>query len=193
MVSYTTASTCNAFFVTSNFIVREHGGFRPAEDLVEFARQLPWNENEAKKRLRSMMQGTWYAKELPVLFDVTPTMDEKELISRLGSTIGAREDQRGALQTLVRFVVYAGLVEQDADTGAMALGQGEAIVAQSPPAEVGVGATGPVVAIHGPSAAGPQVRLSIVVNLACDVSAGSPAEHAARIREVLAELGVTLS
>lgn len=115
-LSSSTVSSCNPFFVASNFIVKGDGGYSPTNGLLEYAKQVPWDEEKAKGFLREMMKEAWYTKELNVVFGVNPEMSEDEIIKALGSIVGARPDQRASLETLVKFILYAGLIEPSSDT-----------------------------------------------------------------------------
>ena len=184
-VSRFTASSCNRFFEASNFIVRGKTGFKPTEGLISFVKQLPWNEERAKSFLRDMVEDTWYKKELQVLFGTNPSMSKEDLVLALGSSVGARPDQKTSLDTLVKFVIYAGLLTEDAETGKLGLA-GEALPSE---AEVSFQEAVPALEEKRIKMGGVPTTFSVNLNLTLDITSGSPDEHVKKIKEILEGLG----
>jgi len=186
-----TVSSCNAFFAASNFIDREKNGYRPTEGLVSFIRQQPWNEEQAKGFLRTMMKDTWYEKELRVLFEINPEMTAEELINALGSVVSARTDQKGALETLMKFVSYAGLVVTDAETGKtrpakVLVSEGEPLPSE---VELGLGKAPLVPEEKRIKVGGVAATFAVNLNLTLDITTGTPDEHVRKIKDILEGLG----
>ena len=184
-VSRFTVSSCNRFFDASNFVSREKNGYKPTEGLVSFVKQLPWNEERAKSFLRSMMEDTWYKKELSVLFGTNPIMATEELVIALGSTVGARPDQKTSLETLVKFIVYAELVKVDTDTGKLSLVD-EAI---RPESEVSLQEVVPRLEEKQVKVGGVTTTFAVNLNLTLDITSGTADEHVKKIKEILERLG----
>lgn len=190
-VSRPTASSCNAFFAASNFIVKVKEGYKPTEGLLSFAKQIPWNEEKAKGFLREMMKEAWYKKELHVLFGVTPVMTEDELIKALGSSIGAREDQRTSLVTLVKFIAYAGLITADPDTGKFKLTELITLEGEPLPSEEEIHhrRVSLVSEEKRVRVGGVEATFAVNLNLTLDVTTGTPEEHVKKIKDILKGLG----
>jgi len=184
-VSRTTVSSCNRFFEASNFVTKQKDGYKPTEGLISFVKQLPWNEERAKSFLRSMIEGTWYEKELRVLFGTSPIMTTGELVPALGSIVGARPDQKPSLETLVKFVTYAGLVTVDPDTGKLSL------TAETLPAEPEVSFQKVVPGLEEKRIrmGGVTTTFTINLNLTLDITSGTAEEHVKKIKEILEGLG----
>lgn len=183
-VSRFTVSSCNRFFDASNFITKEKNGYKPTEGLISFVKQLPWNEERAKSFLRNMMEDTWYQKELHVLFGTNPTMTTDDLVVALGSSVGARPDQKTSLETLVKFTTYAGLVTMEPDTGKLSL-------AESLPSEAELGPQKAPLVLEekGIKTGGVVTTFAVNLNLTLDITTGTPDEHVKKIKEILEGLG----
>lgn len=186
-VSRYTVSSCNRFFDASKFIIKEKNGYRPTEGLISFVKQLPWNEERAKSFLHNMMEDTWYKKELHVLFGTNPTMTTDDLVIALGSSVGARPDQKASLETLVKFIKYAGLVTVDLDSGKLALGEAVTPEDELLRSELELASRR---AAQVPEAQRMKVgevaaTLAINLNLTLDITSGTPDEHVRKIKEIL--------
>ena len=180
-ISKFSISSCNNFFHASNFINRERNGYKPSEGLLSFVKQLPWNEEKAKGYLRDMMADAWYKKEIDILFSTNATMDTSDLISSLGSIVGARPDQKTSLELLVKFLVYTEMISVDPNTGNLTYGmedkpqepgiitQQQTITPMTPQIEVGRTTT----------------PLTINLNLTLDITEGETKDHVKKIKEVL--------
>ena len=183
-ISRTTVSSCNRFFEASNFITKEKIGYKPTEGLISFVKQLPWNEERAKSFLRNMIEDTLYEKELHVLFGTNPTMTREELVIALGSSAGARPDQKASLDTLVKFVIYAGFLMEEPDTRKLSL-------AKTLPseAEVAFQKAAPVLEEKRIKMGGVTTTFTVNLNLTLDITSGTPDEHVRKIKEILEGLG----
>jgi len=183
-VSRYTASSCNRFFDASNFILREKNGYRPTEGLITYVKQLPWDEERAKMSMREMMEDSWYGKELHVLFGTNPTMTADDLVIAIGSLVGARPDQKVALETLVKFITYAGKVKVDLDTGKLSLAE------ETQYEEVSIGLQRDVKEAQQETVkmAGLSRKMTVNVNLTLDITSGEAEEHARKIKEILEAL-----
>jgi len=177
-------SKSNRFFQASNFISKEKNGYRPTEGLISFVKQLPWNEERAKESMREMIEDSWYGKELRVLFGTNPAMTVDELVLSIGSVVGARPDQKSALETLVEFVTYAGKVKADPNTGKLSL------IEETPYEEVSIPPQRDVKEAQQETVklAGLSTKMTVNINLTLDITSGGAEEHARKIKEILEEL-----
>jgi hypothetical protein len=194
-ISGSVASSANAFFKASNFITKDKDGYKPTSGIIEFATQVPWNEDKAKLSLRELMvKDTWYIKELQILFGVNPQMDQEALTNAIGSSIGADPSQKTSITILIKFLSYAGIISQDLDTGkfkfigSLPLGESDSQIENKtsslhPTDNIAVKDNAVQKSIISMTKG--KVEFIVNVNLKLDITLGSPEEYIDKINKIL--------
>jgi hypothetical protein len=80
---------------------------------VRFAREAAWDEPAAKVHLRTILGSTWYGQIALQNFALRPLLTRAELKRALAIKSGASEGDSTALDFLIDFIIYTGLVAED--------------------------------------------------------------------------------
>ena len=102
----------NSFLLESQILTSpKYGYYVPSEGAVRFARESAWDEAGAKAYLRKIVLGCWYGQVLVQNFTLNPNLKREDLKRTLAIKCGATEGDASALDFLIDFVIYTGLVE----------------------------------------------------------------------------------
>lgn len=104
----TEVSKNNAFLSEAGFITTErYGYYKPSPEVTEYAKQAPWDEENAKGHIRALIDKTWFGETVQQQFQLQSTLSRSQLIRAFG--IKATPDQSHAnrlgwlLDSLVHF------------------------------------------------------------------------------------------
>lgn len=115
-LSPTVVSGNNTFLTESGIIVSpKYGYYVPSEEAVRFAREAAWNEENAKSHLRRLVLATWYGQVTVQNFATRLSLSRDELRRVLGIKCGASEADGKALNYIIDFLIYLGIVSQGED------------------------------------------------------------------------------
>jgi hypothetical protein len=104
----------NRFLLDSQILHSpKYGYYIPTESAVRFAREAAWDEPAAKAHLRTILLGTWYGQVVLQNFALRPVLNRSDLKRALAIKSGATEGDSTALDYLIDFVIYTGLVVED--------------------------------------------------------------------------------
>ena len=108
----TVVSRNNSFLLESQFLTSpKYGFYVPSEGAVRFARESAWDETGAKAHLRKTVLGCWYGQVLVQNFTLNPNLKREDLKRTLAIKCGATEGDANALEFLIDFIIYTGLVD----------------------------------------------------------------------------------
>ena len=108
----TVVSRNNSFLLESQILTSpKYGYYVPSEGAVRFARESAWDEAGAKAYLRKIVLGCWFGQVLVQNFTLNPNLKRDDLKRTLAIKCGATEGDAGALEFLIDFVIYTGLIE----------------------------------------------------------------------------------
>ncbi len=114
----TVVSRNNSFLLESQILTSpKYGYYVPSEGAVRFARESAWDEMGAKAHLRKIVLGCWYGQVLVQNFTLNPNLKREDLKRTLAIKCGATEGDASALDYLIDFVIYTGLVEASENGG----------------------------------------------------------------------------
>lgn len=188
-ITPTVVSGNNRFLLESQVLSSpKFGYYIPTEGAVRFAREAAWDEPAAKAHLRNVIAFTWYGQTALQNLMLRPSLRRDELKRALGIKAGATEGDGNALEFLIDFLIYTGVVAET-ETGTIAKGDTEPTAAPATSdatvAPVGVSARGDVGAV----AAVTPPNTSASVTLSLHIHLNSPEDltddYATRIREWL--------
>lgn len=118
----TVVSRNNSFLMESQILASpKYGYYVPSEGAVRFARESAWDEAGAKVHLRKIVLGCWYGQVLVQNFTLNPNLRREDLKRTLAIKCGATEGDGSALEFLIDFVIYTGLVEAN-ENGSLSRG-----------------------------------------------------------------------
>ena len=104
----------NKFLLDSQILFSpKYGYYVPTENAVRFAREAAWDEPAAKVHLRTILGSTWYGQIALQNFALRPLLTRAELKRALAIKSGASEGDSTALDFLMDFIIYTGLVVED--------------------------------------------------------------------------------
>jgi hypothetical protein len=100
----------------------KYGYYIPTENAVRFAREAAWDEDTAKAHLRAILTETWFGQIVQQNFALRSQLTRTELKRAFAIKAGATEADSTALDYLIDFVIYTGLVIED-EKGALKKGE----------------------------------------------------------------------
>jgi hypothetical protein len=122
----TLVSKNNRFLLESEILTSPKFGFYiPSEGAIRFAREAAWDEPAAKGHLRRIVQSTWYGQVAVQNFTLRPALKREELKRALAIKCGATEGDSAALEFLIDFLIYTGIVILN-ENGSLARGEMDA-------------------------------------------------------------------
>lgn len=128
----------NRFLLESQILTSSKFGFYvPTEGAIRFARESAWDEPSAKAHLRAIVLGTWYGQVAVQNFALRSTLTKGELKRALAIKSGATEGDSNALDFLIDFLIYTGIIIERED-GTLAKGELDGDVAAQVSASVPV-------------------------------------------------------
>jgi len=105
-------SLCNPFFSDTGLLVQEGRKMRPADAVMDLLHAYEWNPEAAGQKLFAVFSQHWAAKSLlPKL--AFRKVTKEEAISFLAEDSKATTGHRKALETLLDFLAYAGVLQTD--------------------------------------------------------------------------------
>jgi len=115
-ISPTYVSSNNRFLAESEILISpKYGFYLPSEGAIRFAREAAWDENGAKSYLRKIAAGCWYGQVAIQNFTLRPSLTQEEFKRALAIKCGASEGDSKALDFLIDFIIYTGLVDKNDD------------------------------------------------------------------------------
>ncbi len=195
----TIVSANNAFLMDSAIIASpKYGYYVPSEEAVRFARESAWDEENAKSHLRKLVLVTWYGQVTVQNFATRVSLSRDELRRVLGIKCGASEADGKALNYIIDFLGYLGVISEG-DDGSLRRGNTDELSKQipSPVALPNAQNLHPsenpeTVPAASRETAGTSSELrppvSVVVNLSVSLDELTP-ENAKRLREWMTLLG----
>ena len=115
-VNPTVVSSNNRFLAESEILVSpKYGFYLPSEGAIRFAREAAWDESGAKSYLRKIVAACWYGQVGIQNFTLRPTLTQEEFKRALAIKCGASEGDSKALDFLIEFIIYTGLVDKNDD------------------------------------------------------------------------------
>ena len=104
----------NSFLLESQILTSaKYGFYVPTENAVRFAREAAWDESGAKAHLRKIVLNCWYGQVVTQNFTLRSTLTREDLKRALAIKCGATEGDSTALEFLIDFIIYAGLVVEN--------------------------------------------------------------------------------
>ena len=104
----------NRFLMDSEILSSpKYGYYIPTENAVRFAREAAWDEIGAKAHLRKIVADSWYGQIASQNFALRPTLTRAELKRALAIKAGASEGDSTAIDFLIDFMIFTGLVAED--------------------------------------------------------------------------------
>jgi hypothetical protein len=116
------ATTLSAAFVSGNnsFLAEsaiitspKYGYYLPSEEAVRYAREAAWDEDKAKSHLRKLISRCWYGQVAIQTFALRSTLTKEDFKKSLAIKAGATEGDSNALDRLIDFIIYTGLVTEN--------------------------------------------------------------------------------
>lgn len=119
----TVVSRNNSFLLESQFLASpKYGYYVPSEGSVRFARESAWDEGGAKAHLRKIVLDCWFGQVLIQNLSLNSTLTREHLKRTFAIKCGATEGDSSALDFLIDFVIYTGLVDVN-ENGALTKGK----------------------------------------------------------------------
>jgi hypothetical protein len=110
----TIVSRNNAFLAESQILSSPRYGFYvPTEGAIKFARESAWDEKGAKTHLRRITSDCWFGQVVVQNLALRPSIGREDLKKSLAIKCGATEGDSSALDFLIDFILYTGLLELD--------------------------------------------------------------------------------
>ncbi len=110
----TLVSSNNSFLAESAIITSpKYGYYLPSEEAIRYAREAAWDEERAKSHLRKLASQCWYGQVAIQAFSLRSTLTKEEFKKSLAIKSGATEGDTNALDRLIDFIVYTGLVVEN--------------------------------------------------------------------------------
>jgi len=124
----------NAFLSESQILTSpKYGYYVPSEEAIRYAREAAWDEEKAKLHLRKVIARCWYGQVAIQNLALRSSLSRGDFKKSLAIKAGATEGDAVALDRLIDFIVYTGLVLQD-NTGVLTKGNLDEIETSSPEA-----------------------------------------------------------
>ena len=188
----TVVSRNNSFLLESQILASpKYGYYVPSEGAVRFARESAWDEAGAKAYLRKIVLGCWYGQVLVQNFTLNPNLRREDLKRTLAIKCGATEGDASALEFLIDFVIYTGLVEAN-ENGSLSKGNFDELsdsntsseIKQPQPTSVKVTQNFSQAPETSPIASGTALVIHVHINNFEELTP----EHAAKLKEWLEAL-----
>lgn len=182
----TVVSSNNKFLLESQILISpKFGYYVPSEAAVRFAREAAWDEPAAKVHLHDVIASTWFGQTALQNLMLRSSLRRDELKRALAIKAGASEGDSNALEFLVDFLVYTGVIVQS-ETGAIAKGD---VTQQLVNRDVTVEPDGVSAATELGAVRAVPLESSNAVTLALHIHVNSPEDltddYAVRIRDWL--------
>lgn len=191
-LSATTVSGNNSFLSESQILASpKYGYYVPSEEATRFAREAAWDEEKAKIYLRKVIARCWYGQVAIQNVTLRSSLGRTDLKKSLAIKAGATEGDSLALERLIDFIVYTGLLLQD-NSGVLSKGNLDDIETPSP---ISQKTDEPLqVSAHGKANVYIQNReensVSVVLHIHLKDWSDLTSENATRLREWLGRAGI---
>lgn len=185
-INPTMVSGNNQFLLESEILISpKYGFYLPSESAVRFAREAAWDEAGAKAHLRKIVVGCWYGQVVTQNFTLRSSLTRDELKRSLAIKCGATEGDSNALEFLIDFIIYTGLVGEN-ENGSLSRGNFDEVpksTSERPAKEFSQPSAGSVEAIPTPALKPTQPAVSLMIHLHIKSFDELTPEHAARLNE----------
>jgi hypothetical protein len=110
----TVVSGNNAFLAEAGFIIRErHGYYKPSPEVTDYAKQAPWDEENAKGHIRALIDKTWFGETVLQQLQLQSTLNRPQLVRAFGIKATPDPSDSDKLGLLVDFLQYFEYLETD--------------------------------------------------------------------------------
>jgi hypothetical protein len=183
----TVVSRNNSFLLESQILTSpKYGYYVPSEGAVRFARESAWDEAGAKSHLRKIVLACWYGQVLVQNLTLNPTLKREDLKRTLAIKCGATEGDANALEFLIDFLIYTGLIELN-ENGTLSKGNFDELIQPIPLLETKQVSIAPVVGEQKLPQQPPKQPVvegaSLVLHLHINSFDELTPEHAAKLKE----------
>jgi len=140
----TVVSRNNSFLLESQILTSpKYGYYVPNEGAVRFARESAWDEAGAKAHLRKIVLACWYGQVLVQNFTLNPNLKRDDLKRTLAIKCGATEGDSTALDFLIDFLIYTGLIDVN-ENGTLSKGNFDELASSQTASDFSAGLTRPI-------------------------------------------------
>src|SRR6266480_6698141 len=189
-ISPTIVSGNNRFLLESQILTSPKFGFYvPTEGAIRFARESAWDELGARAHLRGIVLNTWYGQVAVQNFALRSALTKEGLKRALAIKAGATEGDSAALDFLIDFIIYTGIVVERED-GSLAKGEVEADTFAQASATVPVSGVEARTAVGTPTVFTSPKSVSVTVHIHIQRPEQLTQEYADRVKEWLRLLEV---
>jgi hypothetical protein len=104
----------NAFLSEGGFITAErYGYYKPSPETTDYAKQAPWDEENAKGHIRALIDRTWFGETVQQQFQLQSTLNKSQLIRAFGSKATPDASDANRLGLLLDFLLHFEYLETD--------------------------------------------------------------------------------
>lgn len=97
----------NAFLSESGFITAErYGYYKPSPETTDYAKQAPWDEENAKSHIRSLIDRTWFGETVQQQFQMQSVLNRSQIIKAFGRKAMPDPADANKLGLLFDFLLY---------------------------------------------------------------------------------------
>jgi hypothetical protein len=107
--SASTLGVAVPFFVDNSFISRVEGDFVPSPELVAYNQAVALNVAEAKRKIRPLIENTWFCRLLAPRLRLSP-QSINDCIGILAIEAKAEKEHLPRIEPLIKFLELAGIV-----------------------------------------------------------------------------------
>lgn len=107
-----TVSICNPFFVDVGLLSKQGYKFIPAEEVLEYAERVTWDDPDAGYKLAPIIKKSWFAEVLLPRVTLRP-ITEDQAISFFAEQSGASPEHRNQLGMLLDYLDISGLIVRE--------------------------------------------------------------------------------
>lgn len=101
----------NSFFEENGFLrLVRRGQYVPDAYVVKYVKEEPWDDQQARLALRSIVEQTWFFEQVANLSRVHGSIKEDQAINALGRASSAPKSKRTQLRYLWDMLMYVGVV-----------------------------------------------------------------------------------
>jgi hypothetical protein len=112
----TEVSKNNTFLSEAGFIIAErYGYYKPSPEVTNYAKQAPWDEENAKGYIRALIERTWFGQTVQQQFQLQNTLNRSQLIKAFGIKATPDASDANRLGLLVDCLLYFGYLVNDED------------------------------------------------------------------------------
>ena len=104
-----------SFFAKIGFAVKEGFNYRPSQELVDFVKEMKFEEDEQKAgaKLKPLVLNTWFGEMAVKIFETeNGPLSKEELFKRIGKLAGADADyHKPALNHVIDYLKFSDVIE----------------------------------------------------------------------------------